>query len=155
MYLISGGLGNQLFQYIFFRFAQRTCPEEVWYLDDSHFFIDPVFNGYELEKIWGIRPNLLSGYFDKDVWEEIIRRRKEEETSLPTVFSNMGMPLTVIAETNDYFYQGQVLKAPSNRFLPEILRISGGNMYYTVIGSTSNGLRSTRRKTARNWRFPN
>ena len=98
---IGGGLGNQFFQYMFYRFAQRYCPEETWYLDDSGIFLRQSHNGYELEKIWGIRANLLSDYFDKDVWDEIIRLRKEEKVSLPTIFSNMGMSLTMIAETED------------------------------------------------------
>ena len=58
--LINGGLGNQVFQYIFMRFAERYSPGEVWYLDDSAFFLGRQHNGYELEKVFGIKANLLS-----------------------------------------------------------------------------------------------
>lgn len=126
---ISGGLGNQLFQYIFARFAERYCPEETWYLDDSAFFDSPLHNGYELEKIWGIKANLLSDYFDADVWEEIIRLRKAG-TGLPQTFSNMGVNLTLLAETNNFSYNGKVLYAPTNEFHPEILKLSDANVYY-------------------------
>lgn len=126
---MNGGLGNQLFQYIFYRFAQRYCPEESWYIDDSFFFATPQHNGYELEKIWGIKANLLSEYFEKDVWGEIIRLKKEGD-SIPTIFSNMGMPLVMIAETSNYSYQGEVLMTPTNQFHPEILQISEENVYY-------------------------
>ena len=129
--LIGGGLGNQLFQYIFFRYGQRCCPEETWYLDDSEFFANPMHNGYELEKIWGIQANLLSRYFDEDVWEEIIRLRKARGgASLPAIFSDMGIPLTMVAETNDFSYQGKVLRTPTNQFHPEIMQIPEKNIYY-------------------------
>lgn len=129
--LINGGLGNQLFQYLFYRFAQRYCPEETWYLDDSFFFMKDEYRPlYELERIWGIKANLLSNYFDEDVWKEIIRLRKEEKTSLPTIFSNMGISLTMVAETSDCSYQGKVLMTPANQFRPDILRISEEDVYY-------------------------
>ena len=36
---LNGGLANQVFQYVFVRFAQRYCTGEEWYLDDSFFFV--------------------------------------------------------------------------------------------------------------------
>ena len=36
----------------------------------SFFFVLNVHNGYELEKVFGIQANLLSKYFDEDVWQE-------------------------------------------------------------------------------------
>ena len=94
---IRGGLANQVFQYIFFRFAQRCCPEESWYLDDSWFSAVHMHNGYELEKIWGIQAKMLSSCFDEDIWGEIIRLRMRG-TSMPKILSDMGIPITVISE---------------------------------------------------------
>ncbi len=129
--LINGGLGNQLFQYIFYRFAERHFPEEIWYLDDSSFFISHDHNGYELNKIWGIKANLLSEYFDKDVWDEIIRLRKAG-ASLPQIFLDMGLPLSMVAEAPDYSFNGRVIQVPINEFHPDITTISDGsnNIYY-------------------------
>jgi len=129
--LLNGGLGNQLFQYIFVRFAERYSPGETWYFDDSYFFINPCFNGYELEKIWGIKANLLSNYFDSDVWEEIIRLKKAG-TSLPQIFLDMGLPLSMVAETSDYSFNGRILQLPANKFHPEIINLTDGNnnIYY-------------------------
>lgn len=129
--LLNGGLGNQLFQYIFLRFAERFCPDELWYFDDSAFFISNQHNGYELEKIWGIKANLLSNYFDPDVWEEIIRLRKAG-TTLPQIFLDMGLPLSMVAETSDYSFNGRVMQVPTNEFHPEITTLTDGNnnLYY-------------------------
>jgi len=129
--LLNGGLGNQLFQYIFVRFAERCCPEETWYFDDSAFFTVDQHNGYELEKIWGIKANLLSNYFDSDVWAEIIRLRKGG-ASLPQIFSDMGLPLSMVAETSDYSFNGRIVQVPANKFHPEIIKLTDGNnnIYY-------------------------
>lgn len=47
----NGGLANQVFQYIFYRYGQLTTghPEE-WFLDDSFFFFKHQHNGYELKR---------------------------------------------------------------------------------------------------------
>lgn len=126
---LSGGLGNQVFQYIFFRFAERRCPEDTWYLDDSAFFCNKPHNGYELERVFGIKANLLSNYFDADVWEEIIRLKKEG-ISLPQTFLNMGVPLTMLAETSNFSFDGKVLWTPANQFHPEIVELPQENLYY-------------------------
>ncbi len=70
---LNGGLANQIFQYIFVRYAQLSFPEQdIWYLDDSFFFINQVHNGYELEHIFRLKPNLLSKYFDSDICNQLL-----------------------------------------------------------------------------------
>ncbi len=50
---LNGGLANQTFQYIFYRYAQLRAPEYgPWYLDDSFFWVKKQHNGYELEKVY-------------------------------------------------------------------------------------------------------
>ena len=129
--LLNGGLGNQVFQYLFVRFAERYCPGETWYFDDSYFFVSDAHNGYELEKIWGIKANLLSDYFDADVWSEIIRLVKEG-ISLPQTFLNMGLSLSMLAETTGYSFDGRIMQISANEFHPEVTKIADGsnNIYY-------------------------
>lgn len=88
---LNGGLANQVFQYIFVRFAEMHHPGEQWFLDDSFFFVNDIHNGYELEKVFGVKPNLLSNYFEEDVWQELIRLKKEG-SSIPQSFQEMGIP---------------------------------------------------------------
>lgn len=50
---LNGGLANQVFQYIFVRYAELTYPDcGLWIFDDSFFFTTHVHNGYELDKVF-------------------------------------------------------------------------------------------------------
>lgn len=75
----------------------------------------------------------MSNCFDKDVWEEIIRQKKEG-ISLPQSFLNMGMPMVMLAETSNYSefnpFEGQIMRIHANEFRPEIVRLSAPNIYY-------------------------
>lgn len=152
--LLNGGLGNQVFQYFFARFAERTCPEEKWFFDDSSFFISKAHNGYELEKVFGIKANLLSNYFDRDVWDEIIRQRREEKLSLASIFLNMGMPLVALAESPDVSFQGKILYTKANEFHPELTRLPYQNMYYHGYWINKNWFSSYREENLAELAFP-
>ena len=42
-------------------------------IDDAPFYLDNVpHNGYELNKIFGLKPSMISDMFDKDVWRDIL-----------------------------------------------------------------------------------
>lgn len=134
---IGGGLANQLYQYMFYRYAQRCCPEETWYLDNSVYSANTCHNGYELEKILGIQAKMLSSCFDEDAWKKIIQLRKKRTgmTAMPEILSDMGVSLTVIAEMTEYDfsnfpYKEKILRIPDLQFHPEILRIPEENIYY-------------------------
>lgn len=130
----NGGLANQVFQYIFYRYAQlRSSGRDFWLLDDSFFFFKNQHNGYELEKVFGIKPNLLSQQFDKQAWDFFIENRKKGIGTAQTIL-NMGMTVEMIAEAQNYttdnpFY-GKVYPIPCNRYYPEILDFSGAIVYY-------------------------
>lgn len=128
--LLNGGLGNQVFQYIFARFGERFCPGAPWYLDDSSFFIDDTHNGYELETVFGIKANLLSNYFEQDVWNEFLRLRKEEELSTPQIFLNMGRPIVVVHEAGDFYFNGAIVTTQANEFHPEVITLPYEDLYY-------------------------
>ena len=51
---IGGGLGNQMFQYAFYTKMKHCYPDEIIKLDIYNSFQE-VFNGYELERIFGLR----------------------------------------------------------------------------------------------------
>lgn len=56
MFIISidGGLGNQMFEYAFFLAMQERFPNSKCYLDIS-MMNEETHNGYELERVFGIR----------------------------------------------------------------------------------------------------
>lgn len=130
---LNGGLANQVFQYIFMRYAQLSNPNDTWYLDDSFFFVHQVHNGYELESVFGLKPNLLSRFFEEDVWEEMIRIKKAGR-SIPQTISDMGIPIEMITEASNYTewnpFDGKVYGIENGKFIPEITQLSNENLYY-------------------------
>lgn len=131
---LNGGLANQVFQYIFVRYAELTHPEnEPWFFDDSFFFVNNIHNGYELEKVFGLKLNLLSRTFDADVWTEFIEK-KRKGISVPQSFKNLGFNIQMIAEFDNYKehnpFDGTVYRVSGNMFLPEITNINDEFVYY-------------------------
>lgn len=132
---LNGGLANQVFQYIFLRYAELLHPEkEPWFLDDSFFFVNNVHNGYELERVFRIKPNLLSQAFDEDVWEEFIRN-KRNGISIPQTLKEMDLDIIMYAEMDNYKewnpFDGNVIRMfQANEFHPEITSIPYPNVYY-------------------------
>ena len=125
---INGGLGNQMFQYMFFYWLQHQVDDEC-VLDDLPFFGSKVpHNGYELEKIFGIKAPRMSERFDKDTWDGMARARDEEGKSVPQMFRDFGIPLTVVREkaVNNLVYDGEVLEPRTETEIP----IPNGDAYF-------------------------
>ena len=129
---LNGGLANQVFQYIFVRYAELTYPDcGPWIFDDSFFFTTHVHNGYELDKVFNIKANLLSNCFEPDVWDEIIRLNKEGK-GIPQILKDNGTDLIMYAETNNYLpFDGNILHMfEANSFHPQIPALDYPNIYY-------------------------
>ena len=130
---LNGGLANQTFQYIFYRFCQMRHPECDWVLDDSFFYVNNVHNGYELESVFGVSPHLLSKCFDEDVWEYMMLQKRNENKSIPQILNENGLSYIMIAEYDNYKiwnpFDGEVQMIPSDVFLPEIADLPG-DIYY-------------------------
>lgn len=95
---MNGGLGNQLFQYMFFRWLEHETGQEC-IIDDGLFFGQTVpHNGYELGRIFGVRPQLLSERMPQDVWQFMTEQREKEGRGIAQQLLDSGMPLSVIRE---------------------------------------------------------
>jgi len=90
MVYMNGGLGNQVYQYIFARYLEEIKGERVL-IDDMYFYLfedeinynrtnNPVnsgekktHNGYEIDYVFpnAAKAMLLSSQFDKDVWQHM------------------------------------------------------------------------------------
>ncbi|MCR5560119.1 MAG: alpha-1,2-fucosyltransferase [Schwartzia sp.] len=117
---INGGLGNQMFQYMFFYWLQHQVNDEC-VLDDLAFFGSRVpHNGYELERIFGIHAPRMSERFDKETWDGMACARDEEGKSVPQIFKDMGLPLAVVRErmVNNLNYDGDVLETRTETEIP-------------------------------------
>ena len=121
---LNGGLANQAFQYIFARYYELSHPGEAMYMDDSYFALNTVHNGYELEKVFGIRPHMLSECFEEDVWSYILDERRKGK-SVPQILCDNGITTYMISEVDGYEtfnpFQGEVFRIPCNEYIPEIL----------------------------------
>lgn len=82
---MGGGLGNQMMNYTTYIAARKANPDSVFYLEMLPYFIsefDEVccqWNGYELERIFGIKePNILDK-FSEDEQTQIIEDLRQTE----------------------------------------------------------------------------
>lgn len=130
--MMNGGLGNQLYQYTFMRFLEVHTGQKC-IVDDSAFWGNRVeHNGLELERIFNIKLNKLSDCFTFDVWEEMISQ-KQNGISIPQQLLDNGLNVTLIAESNTYKFDGNVIQIAPNNINNEILNVflnAKGNIYY-------------------------
>lgn len=95
---MNGGLGNQTFQYIFYRWYRKIMPTVDIVVDDSKFWGDDVpHHGYELQRIFGLELPFLSQRFDSDIWNSMVAKR-QQGIDLPEQLRTSGIPITVIRE---------------------------------------------------------
>lgn len=133
---LNGGLANQTFQYIFTRYYELSHPGDAMYMDDSYFALNTVHNGYELEKVFGLHPHMLSECFDDRVWNFILDTRQREQKSIPQIFLDNQISIEMISEVGEESknfnpFNGKRYDIPCRQYLPEILDISGvENIYY-------------------------
>ena len=129
----NGGLANQVFQYIFYRYGQIHRPGEQWILDDSAFFGEKVHNGYELEKVFGLHPALLSRTFDQDVWDYMLQMKKEQNKSIPQILLDNGSDIKMVVENINWNewnpFNGIVLGTNTGKVEPSITEFDD-DIYY-------------------------
>lgn len=132
--VLSGGLANQIRHYLFVRFANRYRPNIKWWFDDSTFHVRSPHNGYELEKLFGVKLNLLSNFFDAKTWERIVEQRKRG-VILPQTLLDMGTPIVLFEgrlHVDQAVFSGQTILAEGEHlgFHPEYIDLPYENIYY-------------------------
>lgn len=130
---LNGGLANQAFQYIFARYYELSHPGEIMYMDDSYFALNTVHNGYELEKVFGIKPHMLSECFSKEEWGIILNERRKGK-SIPQIFCDINVNFYMLSEVGKNYnhfnpFDGSVYYIPANEYHPEILDVPE-DIYY-------------------------
>lgn len=127
--LMNGGFGNQLFQYVFCRYIECKTGEAC-FVDDSEFFGEAVaHNGYEIERVFGIKLHLLSRYFDPDVWLEICANRRKG-IGVCQQLLDAGMEISLFSETMDFPpFSGEIQSVFANQFDAGFVNLPG-NVYY-------------------------
>lgn len=106
---IESGLGNQMLGYLEYLAIKQSNPSEECYIEtiiydieESHKVIN-MWNGYELNKIFGIDAPNIKEYFSEKAWNEIINDVKKSEfwndnwnysDAIVNAFARQGLKLT-------------------------------------------------------------
>ena len=160
MIFMNGGLGNQLFQYIFYRFLEENSGDDC-YIDDRYFFHTKKHFGYEINKIFGLSPKLLSEHFDNEVWEAILNTTKNE-INIIDYFKEAGLSMEVVSEGGflagfykNYKipYTGKFHTFDANTYAPEIAKLNG-NVYYHGYWINMNWLKNVKNQIIQELKFP-
>ena len=135
---MAGGLGNQLLRYIFARYIEEATGEEVIF-DDSLYILKDEHNGYELERIFGIRTKRIS-----DIISFSDIKGEANELGMYEYLLSKNPYLNLVAEFQLYRYLMQYLHGvniskgfdnlhyslPSGTFCPSVSKLQGDLYYY-------------------------
>ncbi|TYZ24154.1 alpha-1,2-fucosyltransferase [Selenomonas ruminis] len=120
--MLNGGLGNQAFQYIFMRWLEiKTNSSCV--IDDSAFYGENIdFNGWELERIFGVRPAKLSEFVSPGKWQDMLWE-KERGRGIAQQLLDDGNQIAMVASTNDFAFSGNIYY--TGTYEPNVLLAKG------------------------------
>jgi len=123
---MNGGLGNQIFQYIFMRWLEIRLGTEC-IIDDSEFFGENVpHNGYQLENLFGIKKRRLSEYFGDEAWQIMLSQKKEKNIAQQLL--DLGMPISMIFEAGTLNFSGNVVQVTTKNVVS--LKFAGQWYFY-------------------------
>lgn len=95
----NGGLGNQLYQFIFARYLEVKLGEEI-ILDDSFFYLYNEHNGFEIPTVFpNSKVKLLSQCFEKNIWNDMVDDMKNNNKRVLDVLLEKGIHMTVASES--------------------------------------------------------
>lgn len=82
---IESGLGNQMLDYCDYLAVRYKQPQEIYYFETIIFEIAECnnvncqWNGYELERVFGIKEKNIKEYFTTEQWDNIIKYIRNSE----------------------------------------------------------------------------
>lgn len=114
---IESGLGNQMLSYCEYLAMKKMNPNEKFYLETIIYDIPECnelicqWNGYELERVFGIKePQNIEEYFDKGEWNNIMNEIRETEfwihnwnypRAFPEVMKRHGLSIRSLHKDHD------------------------------------------------------
>lgn len=97
---ILGGLGSQMFKYAFYYALNKKEPGKVW-IDTTYFLQNNSWNGYELEKLFNLRPIDIKDTLSNTEVDSI---KAMKESYLSVCINNL-----LKNSSAKYFYMGKSL----------------------------------------------
>ena len=114
---IESGLGNQMLSYCEYLALKKVNPDDDFYLETIIYDIPECnelicqWNGYELERIFGIKtPQNISACYSHDEWDAIMKEIRETEfwihnwnypRAFPEVMKKHGLTLVSLHKDHD------------------------------------------------------
>ena len=135
MSFVNGGLGNQVFQYIFTRYMEEETGRNI-FLEDTYFFNCKAHNGFEIHKVFpNSKVKRLSDNFDPDVWEHILSNQKKG-IDVINQFLDLGEDMHLVGEnlsetktiTDARNMSNTIFE--TNGYHPSIINLQNKNIYY-------------------------
>lgn len=135
--MMNGGLGNQLFQYIFYKFIQINSGDDCC-IDDRFFSTTKAHNGYELERVFGLTPPMLRDRFEPGEWHKILAESASSVNIIDSLASR-GMKLLPLSEGEVFNadhaafetkYKGPIYSLPMNQYVKDAGTLEGDIYYY-------------------------
>lgn len=99
----SGGLGNQMCDYIFMRYLEIKMNKEA-FMDNHSFDFKKEHNGFELDKIFpNIKLNLLKNEMHND-WKEVIKSKGglKNGICMANIIKDYKIPIDTLVTTNTF-----------------------------------------------------
>lgn len=148
--LICGGLGNQIYQYIFARFIEEHYKEQV-ILDNVWFYKNEQHNGFELDSVFeNAKYSLLSDFYTIDEWQYIVNNVRT--CCIPYFiqknFAFVGEGGTDPTLSSIADNQPNLTKIFKQfQYDPNIVKISAPNVYYYGFWQYNDYLNRSKRKS--------
>lgn len=126
----NGGLANQMYQYIFYRYLCLSTKQEI-FLDTSLLENRNQHNGFELSKVFPkAEVKLLKDKFDADVWE-LMKEEMGQDTFITEVLSKNQRQFHVLVEGTilkpEHFFSDKEQQETYIHYLPaETFQEEGG-----------------------------
>lgn len=122
----SGGLGNQIMEYIFFRYAKRRRPDVKWIFDDLFYCATGCDDFFE--QIFSIKLRRVSQYYDQNTLEEVVRLYKKG-IYLPQHLLNCGVPFVTVSNWKYGLSKVINIEKPQG-YSPEIITLPYNYVYF-------------------------
>ncbi len=132
---LMGGLGNQLYQYIFGRYIEKKCGKDVIFDDMYYFTVDreSIHNGLlVLEDIFPVKIKKLSEFFLSG-WANMIQKAQEGMDTWKQLL-DAGIKVDVLSDAKGIlstrYDTGRVISYSSDKLFDFVHQFNADNTYY-------------------------
>ena len=98
---ILGGLGSQMFKYAFYL---QLSSKETCYIDTMPFKMDHMWNGYELDRIFGIEAPDLADYMEQKELDEYLQKGLNYKNAGVRVMEKLQPGKKIVSVFRGYLY---------------------------------------------------